>query len=334
MFWKKLIYNIDAQNYLEGFLVIAVSTVLIIRFYLHLTNYPQIGGEGLHIAHMLWGGFFMLSALIMLLSFLNPSVYKVAVILGGIGFGTFIDELGKFITHDNNYFFEPTISLIYIIFILLFLIFRFLDRRRILTQKERVDNAFELLRRAHLTRSATLKEKALAILGDGSFDKTATLLYELAEQIRPVEAKTGVFGKIVVGLENFSKKLLHAKLFNRIIITFFVIFTLFNLYSIADVVMLYLRVPDFTFSFIDIGELVSSFASAVFVVIGIFRLKSTRFSAYHAFRVSILISIFLTQFFNFYKSQLSAVFILFFDLLVLVILQYIISQKHPAAIEP
>jgi len=33
----------------------------------------------------------------------------------------FIDELGKFITSDNNYFFQPTISLIYIVFIIIFL---------------------------------------------------------------------------------------------------------------------------------------------------------------------------------------------------------------------
>ena len=51
-----------------------------------------------------------------------------SVDIAGAGFGTFIDELGKFITRDHDYFFRPTAGLLYVIFVLLFLAFRALDR--------------------------------------------------------------------------------------------------------------------------------------------------------------------------------------------------------------
>nr|MEE4269245.1 hypothetical protein [Candidatus Krumholzibacteria bacterium] len=41
---------------LDLVLVMAVLSVLLIRFYLHLTGYPRVGGDSLHIAHMLWAG--------------------------------------------------------------------------------------------------------------------------------------------------------------------------------------------------------------------------------------------------------------------------------------
>ena len=42
----------------ETLLLTAVATILVIRTQLWLTHYPQLGGGGLHIAHLLWGGLF------------------------------------------------------------------------------------------------------------------------------------------------------------------------------------------------------------------------------------------------------------------------------------
>ena len=107
----------DIGPLLETVIICAVGTILLIRTQLWLTNYPQLGGHGLHIAHLLWGGLGMLIAIVLLVAFLNPIARRVGAILGGIGLGFFIDELGKFLTSDNNYFFKPTAAIIYIFFI-------------------------------------------------------------------------------------------------------------------------------------------------------------------------------------------------------------------------
>ena len=65
------IRNIEAGNLLETFMISAVAAILGIRFFLHVTGYPQIGGGGLHIAHMLWGGLLMLVAIVISLAFLR-----------------------------------------------------------------------------------------------------------------------------------------------------------------------------------------------------------------------------------------------------------------------
>jgi hypothetical protein len=105
---------VQKLNLLDIFVLSSALTIIGIRVFLELTGYPQIGGNGLHVAHMLWGGLGMLVVMLYLLLVKEPNRYFAALV-GGVGFGFFIDEIGKFVTSDNNYFFEPTAFLIYTI---------------------------------------------------------------------------------------------------------------------------------------------------------------------------------------------------------------------------
>src|SRR5918911_5038391 len=137
--------DFEAGAYLQGFLVAAVAAILLTRLFLGLMGFPRLGGGGLHVAHMLCGGLLMLVALILLLAVIGKRTKRAAALVGGAGFGLFIDELGKFITADNNYFFRPTIALIYGLLVVLFLCFRAIERRS-LTADESLANAADMLR--------------------------------------------------------------------------------------------------------------------------------------------------------------------------------------------
>ena len=119
-----------AVRHLVTFLVVTVATVLVTRFLLAASGYPQVGGGDLHVAHVLWGGLGMALAVVVLLSWVGPALRSLGAIVGGIGFGLFVDEIGKFVTSDNDYFYAPTAALIYGVVVVLVLLVEALHGRR------------------------------------------------------------------------------------------------------------------------------------------------------------------------------------------------------------
>jgi hypothetical protein len=117
-----------AESNLLSSLVAFAVTVITTRLFLELTGYPQLGNNVLHFAHALWGGLLLIIAVILPIAFANRWALRATSVLGGVGIGLFIDEVGKFITQANDYFFPPALSLIYSFFLLL--VFVYLHFRR------------------------------------------------------------------------------------------------------------------------------------------------------------------------------------------------------------
>jgi len=173
----------DLQHQLTTLFVCAVATVLLARSFLAATGYPQVGGSKLHIAHVLWGGLLLLGALIAVLAFLSPAAKPAAAVAGGIGFGLFIDEVGKFVTKDVNYFYRPAIAIIYVCFVILFGVIRWLARRRFSAREATMIGVDALMRAAAGALVEARRAKVLRLMTQaGSDDRLAQDVRGLLER--------------------------------------------------------------------------------------------------------------------------------------------------------
>jgi hypothetical protein len=112
-----------AERYVLLTLLSFAASVSLTRLGLALTGYPQLGGGELHIAHVLWGGLLLFAAALLPLVLANRWVFTAGALLAGVGVGLFIDEVGKFITQRNDYFFPAAAPIVYTFFLLTILLF-------------------------------------------------------------------------------------------------------------------------------------------------------------------------------------------------------------------
>lgn len=138
--------RIYAENYLLISIAFFAGSVILTRLFLELTNYPQVGNSVLHIAHAIWGGLLLILAALLPLILANQWILTVSAILSGIGVGLFIDEVGKFITQQNDYFYPPAAPLIYAFFLMLVLLFFLIRRVGKRTPRAEMYRALEELR--------------------------------------------------------------------------------------------------------------------------------------------------------------------------------------------
>ena len=326
----------DFVQKLEWFLLSAITMILIIRTQLWLTHYPELGGGGLHIAHLLWGGLFMVISLWIGQIYLNRWSRHVMAILGGIGVGVFIDELGKFITQDNNYFFKPAAGLIYLIFVIMFLIIRELSRRQKLSPQAALANALSLLPGTAIGEFRQLEaEQAERLLemADQS-DPMVARAREMFEQatIAPSHppSRLALFGnRLRDWIESLTRRPHFPNLVNWVI-------TLWAVSTLLSMVAIDLDIggtQDNLDPKIDPGvmgslESLSALVSVVLVVLGAWAMRrGNRKKAYRYFIRALLVSILVTRVFVFIESQFAAVFGLALDLILFAAVSVLASQE-------
>ena len=300
--------NAEAPLLLESFFIAAVVSFLATRAFLAVTGYPQLGASGIHIAHLLWGGLLMLVALLLLLAYLDRSVQHVAAVLGGLGFGMFVDEIGKYVTADGDYFFRPAIAVIYVLFVATFLVARTLIGHRLLRPNEALANALARLagtldrpiepddraRIQRLLRQADPDSELTRLLG-----RFIAGLPEVPDTESPAERLRRGLGNAyqAVMANRWSERALIVGVVGYAAVAVLGVLLLTTSVHVADA-------PE-TYAVATVAEVVSTLAGAVLVGRGIFSLRGSRADAYHWFMRGLLVWILVTQVFVFYSSQLA-----------------------------
>jgi hypothetical protein len=127
-----------SARHLTVLVVTFVATVTVTRIFLALTGYPRIGGTTYHLAHALWGGLLLTAAVVAMLLWANRWALQLGAVLAGAGVGLFMDEVGKFITTSNDYFFPLAAPIVYLAMVLLAWVAYRARRRHVLTDRERL----------------------------------------------------------------------------------------------------------------------------------------------------------------------------------------------------
>jgi hypothetical protein len=248
-----------AQNYLLLSLVSFGGSVVFTRLFLQLTGYPKLGNGELHIAHVLWGGLLLFIASLLPLIYANRWVYPLGAFLSGIGVGLFIDEVGKFITQSNDYFYPPAAPIIYAVFLLTVLVYLRI-RKKPDQDKRNIRNEFysvlegitEVLDRdLEPAEQTELRQRLLYIASSAQEEDLAHLAGQLAEFIasekiyiapdRPTYVR-----KAMAAARSAEKRLLNRR---RLRITLILALTIVGVVALVEVLTALTPASRLTFNF-------------------------------------------------------------------------------------
>lgn len=310
------------------------ASVSATRFFLELTGYPQLGGKNLHIAHVLWGGLLLFIASLLPLLLANRWVYPLSACLSGIGVGLFIDEVGKFITQNNDYFYPPAAPIIYAFFMLTTLLYIRIRRQpspdarhelyEVLEELEEIlDHDLDVHEKEALIRKLQNIEQKYSDTDLKQFSK-AILYYLQNEPVRLVPKKRTPYDKVIERLQQWEDQYLRRKSLRAILAGGLLAMGIYSLYQLFPILAISLTtnpIQNRIFELVRAGILTGpgqlDWFSAwlvldgangiLFIVSAFFLILGQDHRGIHLSYLSLLLSLIVVNLFYFYFDQFSSI---------------------------
>jgi hypothetical protein len=330
---QRLTKRKNAADLILILMISALITLLGTRYYLQLRGWPTISFGLWHIAHANWGGILMVIGSILTLVFHGEKIRKTSAIVSGIGWGLFIDEVGKYITKNNNYWFQPAIIIIYISFIILYLVYRHLENNQpqdtktllyssINNLEKAVENDLNKNEKKETIKNLTKIYKKEKDLNIKNLARELKLFFEKQEIVKINEnswwriliKKTGYYSYnkffktrlVVYGLIIYSS----IWAFIRIQETVRILINPQKMQMLQKFSGGYDLISKSDF-YMMAGKIFFDLVTAVFFVVGIFFMTTKRkFKGLKFFQMGLIVAIFLSTVFKLYFDQFSEVWVL------------------------
>ena len=334
----------DASESILTVMIWAIFSLLLVRIYLKLTGYPQIGHGSWHISHALFGGMIMTVGTMVSLTLQGNKVKKFAAGVFGFGLGWFIDEIGKYLTRDYNYFFRPAVLIIYIFFVIMFLIYRYLERTRAKSNEtifySVLHNLEEVINDDLEKREKKTIVKKLKMVIGSSEGNLKLMAVELLSAVRKMKVKED---RKSSGISVWMRKIFNLS-YDRIFKRKAVVYGLlaYAIYFSVDKIIDILRIgtsgqkmmmiqkfyEDYNFFgksdiYMIVFQMVFDMAASILFLIGVRyfwvgkRIRGVRF-----FKYGLYVSIFLVSIFKFYFEQFSGLY----EVIIAITLLYVLNR--------
>ncbi len=335
-----------AQHYFLVIVISAASTIIVTRIFLEITSYPQIAGLGLHIAHVLWGGVALLIATYLAVLYKGKNVLNFVSILAGIGWGLFIDEVGKFITANNDYFYKPAAPIIYITFLLNLLYFFYIQKKSKTNSTSNLNDILELFEinpQKKISKSEyenlTLKLNKIVKSSKSKEEvKLAKLLMEIVQE-NGFNETPNFFEKIELQANRFTDTIIKNTHFLKTL-TIFLVLRAFSSIIQTLVLLLITIFPEIKdYEFLQIKELhgllatelvlfysrnILSFAIAIVLLYSISTQNKRRLDY---IQLALILNVAVVDIFSFYFDQFSTAIFTIIDIILILLIERYQNRK-------